>query len=296
MHYYCGFWRRFVASLIDMLILFIPVLLLVAIEMKSLAGIIPLFYYAFFENSNKQATLGKMALGIKVVDLNGNRITFFSAIARTLCKSISALFMFGFIMAAFTDKKQAFHDIAAGTFVVEKAVDDNKEMESEVWDLNDEITGIDESSQYNSTRRPIKVKFLAALLIVLGLGSMLNIILLYKSSISPSILSIVLSILIITSGIGIIYRKKWAWWIGCAGLTYLFVTGINNTLNLPTSVERKLESLPFAGLLMISVFWIYSEEVVNYFDIVLKPAFRRYIIPGIFLCLSMLIIFGGKLI
>lgn len=83
---------------------------------------------------------------------------------------------------------------------------------------------------------------------------MLNIISIYKSSISQLILSIVLSSLIIASGIGIIYRKKWAWWLGCAGLTFLFVTGINNTINLPASVERKLGFLPFAGLYMISVF------------------------------------------
>ncbi len=294
--YYSGFWRRFAANLIDMLILFLLVIMLVAIEMKALAGVVPLLYYAFFENSNNQATLGKMALGIKVVDLNGNRISFIDAIARTLCKPISAIFMFGYIMAAFTDKKQAFHDIVVGTFVVKKVVNDNKDMESEVGNLNDKIIGIDEGCQYNSIQRPIKVKILSALLIVFGLGSILNIILIYKSTISQSILSIIIPSLIIASGIGIACRKKWAWWIGCAGLTCLLVTGINNTLNLPISVEQKLGFIPFASLLMILVFWIYSEEVVNYFDIVLKPEFRWYIIPGIFLCLSMLIIFGGKLI
>ncbi|NLD51040.1 MAG: hypothetical protein GX660_28190, partial [Clostridiaceae bacterium] len=170
------------------------------------------------------------------------------------------------------------------------------DIESKVGYLNEKIIGIDESSQYNSKKRPIKAKIISTVLIVFGLYSILNIILIYKSNTSQSILSIVITILIVASGIGIACRKKWAWWIGCADLTHLFILGINNTMKLNISFEQKLVFLPVAGLLMISTIWIYSEEIVNYFDIVLKPVFRRYIIPAIFLCVSMLIIFGGKLI
>ena len=62
-----------------------------------------------------------MALGIQVTDLEGNRISFGKALGRNLAKIISALiFYIGFIMAAFTAKKQALHDMIAGTLVVKK--------------------------------------------------------------------------------------------------------------------------------------------------------------------------------
>ena len=73
------------------------------------------------ESSSNQATVGKMALGIQVTDLEGNRISFGKALGRNLAKIISALiFYIGFIMAAFTAKKQALHDMIAGTLVVKK--------------------------------------------------------------------------------------------------------------------------------------------------------------------------------
>jgi uncharacterized RDD family membrane protein YckC len=74
------------------------------------------------ESSARQATLGKMALGIVVTDLDGNRIGFGRATGRYFAKILSALILLiGFIMAAFTQKKQGLHDIIAGTLVVKKA-------------------------------------------------------------------------------------------------------------------------------------------------------------------------------
>lgn len=76
-------------------------------------------YYTLLESSKKQATLGKSIIGIKVTDLNGNRISLGRANARYWSKIISALILFtGFIMAGFTQKKQGLHDIIAGTLVV----------------------------------------------------------------------------------------------------------------------------------------------------------------------------------
>lgn len=76
-------------------------------------------YHALMESSAKQATLGRMALGIRVTDLNGNRIGFGRATGRYFAKILSALILgIGFLMAAFTAKKQALHDIPAGTLVV----------------------------------------------------------------------------------------------------------------------------------------------------------------------------------
>ena len=78
-------------------------------------------YYAGMESSANQGTLGKMAVGIKVTDLNGERISFARATGRYFSKIISALIIaIGFIMVAFTSKKQGLHDMIAETLVIKK--------------------------------------------------------------------------------------------------------------------------------------------------------------------------------
>ena len=65
--------------------------------------------------------MGKIALGIQVTDLQGNRVSFGKALGRNVAKILSALILYiGFIMAAFTAKKQGLHDMIAGTLVVKK--------------------------------------------------------------------------------------------------------------------------------------------------------------------------------
>jgi uncharacterized RDD family membrane protein YckC len=65
------------------------------------------------------ATVGKMALSLKVTDMEGQRITFGRATGRYFGKWLSAvILLIGFIMAAFTAKKQALHDILASTLVL----------------------------------------------------------------------------------------------------------------------------------------------------------------------------------
>jgi uncharacterized RDD family membrane protein YckC len=78
-------------------------------------------YNALMESSAKQATLGKMALGIVVVDLSGKRISFARATGRFFSKFlISSILLIGYILAAFSEKKQALHDLIAGTLVVNR--------------------------------------------------------------------------------------------------------------------------------------------------------------------------------
>lgn len=162
---YAGFWKRFVAFIIDQLIinvvssmLIIPVLLffglsilpfthlkelneftntsvifqnssehiaiissfIIAMIFFAMASILfKWLYYSLMESSAKQATLGKMALGIKVVDLDGNRISFGKATGRYFGKIISTLIIYiGFMMAGWTIRKQALHDIMAGCLVI----------------------------------------------------------------------------------------------------------------------------------------------------------------------------------
>ena len=79
-------------------------------------------YYALLESSSWQGTVGKKVLGIRVVDLNGNRISFGKATGRYFAKMISSLICgIGFIMAAFTERKQGLHDMIAGTLVLQGA-------------------------------------------------------------------------------------------------------------------------------------------------------------------------------
>ena len=129
---YSGFWRRFVAYVIDNILLSVIFWLLVLVlggiaddagvaVAYILAAVGWLVYYAAMESSTSQATVGKIALGIQVTDLEGNRISFGKALGRNLAKILSALILYiGFIMAAFTAKKQALHDMIAGTLVVKK--------------------------------------------------------------------------------------------------------------------------------------------------------------------------------
>ena len=78
-------------------------------------------YYSVFESSSKQGTLGKLAVGIKVTDLQGNRIGFGKAVGRNFTKLFSMMLVFiGFIMVAFTKKKQGLHDITAGCLVINR--------------------------------------------------------------------------------------------------------------------------------------------------------------------------------
>ena len=151
---YAGFWIRFVAYVIDSIIigflefiivlpilglfgikifelstirdlenadpeLFIPVIASAITGLSLTVLLITWFYYALLQSGARQATVGKMALGLKVTDVNGDRLTFARASLRYFSKILSGLFMMlGYIMAGFTEKKQALHDIIANTYVV----------------------------------------------------------------------------------------------------------------------------------------------------------------------------------
>jgi len=77
-------------------------------------------YFAMLESGPKQATLGKQLVGVKVTDQAGARLSFGHATGRYFAKIVSGMIPFGlgYVMAAFTERKQALHDLIAGTFVV----------------------------------------------------------------------------------------------------------------------------------------------------------------------------------
>lgn len=126
---YGGFWARFAALVIDNAILTIPTLALVIAafavdpamaDVVSWIGVLAsLLYWPLMESSGRQATFGKQLLGLQVSDFSGQRLSFVRALLRTLAKIISAIpLCIGFLLAAFTSRKQALHDIIVSTLVL----------------------------------------------------------------------------------------------------------------------------------------------------------------------------------
>lgn len=143
---YAGFWRRLAAWAIDLVVLFvgqflldlvIVILILIALASTNsgidensvglrVAGyvigiVLTWLYYAGLESSAWQATLGKRAIRLVVTDRRGGRLSFGRATARYFAKYLSVLTLFiGYVIAAFTPRKQALHDLIAGTLVVRR--------------------------------------------------------------------------------------------------------------------------------------------------------------------------------
>jgi uncharacterized RDD family membrane protein YckC len=131
---FAGFWRRVLAYLIDATVLFgiyatinISVRVIAPDNVDALTNIgavcigVGWAYYALMESSPARGTLGKLALNLYVGDLHGDPITYRRAIWRNLLKTLSTLLLGGgWIMAAFTPRKQALHDLLAGTLVLRR--------------------------------------------------------------------------------------------------------------------------------------------------------------------------------
>lgn len=144
---YAGFWIRFIAYLVDALILYVPVSVfnyifiidgIISFTQNSsldsmdwsafyrtfvlcifLNLLVYWFFSAMFESGGWQATPGKRLMGLRVVDEMGGRISFKVATGRYFSKYLSALILFiGYIMVGLTEKKQGLHDKMAGTFVL----------------------------------------------------------------------------------------------------------------------------------------------------------------------------------
>jgi uncharacterized RDD family membrane protein YckC len=134
---YAGFWVRACALLIDSLILWVPLMLVAVAGMwltqdshsylarrgEGLLRLIAMFgawlYFAGMESSSRQATVGKGMFGLIVTDEAGRALSMGRASARFVSKIISAIPIYlGFMMAGFTGKKQALHDLISGTVVV----------------------------------------------------------------------------------------------------------------------------------------------------------------------------------
>jgi uncharacterized RDD family membrane protein YckC len=146
---YAGFWRRLLAWSIDAALLTGLYFLLAhlfggGIEHRGgiylfmvepgrtatdLIVLVAWVYYAACESSVLQGTVGKQVVGIVVADANGQRLSFLRASGRHWAKALSAIPLgVGFLMAGWTAKKQAVHDLVAGTLVLDRAEKDATEV------------------------------------------------------------------------------------------------------------------------------------------------------------------------
>ncbi len=143
-----GFWRRCAAYLIDGFLIGLVCWVIELVAIKVLAGsgdtssivagafamyalliVINWLYFALQESSAAQATLGKRAMGIKVTDDYGRRIGFGRASGRFFGKIISSIiFNIGFMLAGWTARKQALHDMIAGSLVVFRGVESGQPL------------------------------------------------------------------------------------------------------------------------------------------------------------------------
>lgn len=145
---HAGFWLRFAAFIIDSFILsaaaFVLYVLLALVvivpaaasggqhRMSAMLGFVMVLfaivliagnwlYFALCQSSRWQATPGKLALGLQVTDLYGRRIGFGRATGRYFGKILSGMiFDIGYMLAGWTARKQALHDLLAGCCVVHK--------------------------------------------------------------------------------------------------------------------------------------------------------------------------------
>ncbi|HYC63426.1 MAG TPA: RDD family protein [Reyranellaceae bacterium] len=134
---YGGFWIRVVAYIIDAIVINIAtwaIGLVIGVNQFTVATdptasydptatlvslAIGWLYFALLESSERGATLGKMAVGLRVVTDQGQRLSFMHATGRYFAKFVSAIIIgIGFLMVAFTERKRGLHDMIAGTLVV----------------------------------------------------------------------------------------------------------------------------------------------------------------------------------
>lgn len=153
---YAGFLKRFAGLFIDNLVgtaisyaIIIPMFMLLglgaagigSLEENPMAGgmvimtvlamyailfTLPSLYYGWMQCSSTQATLGKMAVGIKIVRSDGSRIGFWRGFLRHFAQLLLGVVSCGLgslvsaVMTAVTERKQALHDMICDTVVVDK--------------------------------------------------------------------------------------------------------------------------------------------------------------------------------
>lgn len=129
---YGGFWRRFVAFMIDGIIIVPPFMLLSYLiygttDFENIRaiylpfGVISTAYFVLFPITRLQATPGKAILKMKITNRQFEKITFWQSFGRYFASVLSHMILFiGYFMIGFTPKKRALHDFLANTLVTKK--------------------------------------------------------------------------------------------------------------------------------------------------------------------------------
>jgi uncharacterized RDD family membrane protein YckC len=145
---YAGFWRRWWAAVLDGIVLWalsVPFFVMwmmphMNIDMEQyetlpaeqqmevvgawllyvlVTTLMEFLYFSLFESSRRRATLGRIALGLQVTDVHGNRIGLGRALLRRLARILSVLTLaIGFLVSLLTRRRQTLHDLLARTLVV----------------------------------------------------------------------------------------------------------------------------------------------------------------------------------
>lgn len=132
---YGGFWVRVVAYIIDAILVSIVLGVVMSVfgityidfenperfdpTANLLSILVFWLYFALLESSERGATVGKMAMGLRVVSNEGKRISFLNATGRYFAKILSGMiFCIGYIMVGFTERKRGLHDMMASTLVI----------------------------------------------------------------------------------------------------------------------------------------------------------------------------------
>ncbi|TFE02312.1 RDD family protein [Jeotgalibacillus salarius] len=129
---YGGFWRRFVAFMIDGLIIVPPFMIISYLvygttDFESIRaiylpfGLISTCFFILFPITRLQATPGKAMLGMKITNRHYEKISFWQSFGRYFASVLSHIILFiGYFMIGFTPKKRGLHDFLAHTVVIKK--------------------------------------------------------------------------------------------------------------------------------------------------------------------------------
>jgi uncharacterized RDD family membrane protein YckC len=119
-----GFWSRFAAYLLDTLIVAVPVVVVILLTSTDVGNIVSILlswaYFTYFEGGPTGQTIGKRALGIRVIDFKaGGPIGYGRGLLRQIARILSGIvFFLGYLWMLWDREKQCWHDKIAGTVVV----------------------------------------------------------------------------------------------------------------------------------------------------------------------------------
>ena len=119
---YAGFWIRVVAAFIDGIVQSLGyVFMVIDPSLASLAVLVIGVGNLVVLQGLKGQSIGKMVVGLQVIKTSGEDISVVTAIIRYIGQIISGIILFiGYLMVAFTARKQGLHDMIAGTYVIYK--------------------------------------------------------------------------------------------------------------------------------------------------------------------------------